>query len=252
MNIGALVIWATLLVLATDAYAQSITIGPLKNNNPADVSSVSAECESSPDGRPMTCSFIQVRVDLAKTPEAAAAELEKQLREIAPQEMGKTCKDQRKDMADIAAKVTAAPDVAPRLKAFFTGWLQRFNTMCDKPTTDTVREFIWYGLQKDTKTCRIWANPWKETFTKQLGDKWVSNRGPGGICGVVTVSTLESRPIDPKKPSPLLRLWTYETQKVVTNKSVGGPLCQFDETKVRYSWDAKDFDRSCEFVEFGF
>ncbi|HXH23363.1 MAG TPA: hypothetical protein VNN10_15190 [Dehalococcoidia bacterium] len=249
MKIEALLIFATVLILATDASAERIIIGPLRNNNPADVSSVSAECEISPDGRQMTCSFVQIRVDLVKTPEAAAAELEKQLREVDPRDVGKMCKDQRKDMADLAAKVTSTRDILPRLTAFLSGWLQRFDAMCDKPTPETIREFIWYGLQKYTRTCRIWANPWKETFIKQLGDKWVSNHGPDGICGVVVISTLESKPIDPKNPSFPLRLWTYETQKVVTDKSVPGPFCQLDETKARYSWDARDFDRSCDFVE---
>jgi hypothetical protein len=101
MSIGVLVILATLLVFTTDPYAQDITIGPLKNSNPGDVSSVSAECETSPDGRQMTCSLIQIRVDLVKTQEAATAELERQLREIDSQEMGKSCKDQRKEMTDI-------------------------------------------------------------------------------------------------------------------------------------------------------
>jgi len=73
-----------------------------------------------------------------------------------------------------------------------------------------------------------------------------------GVCGTVVISTLESKLIDPKKPDSLVRLWTYETLKIVTNKDTGGPFCQFDEAEVRYSWDAKDFDRSSEFIEFGF
>jgi hypothetical protein len=235
----------SVLVFAADTYAETIMIGPLKNANRADVSSVSAECEMSRDGRQMTCSFVQTRVDLRKTPEDAQAELEKQLRETAPHtKMSDACRD-RKGLTE--SEVRAA-DVAPRLKTFLLGMVQRLNAMCNVPTTETVREFLTYVLQKETKTCRIWTNPWSETFTKQPGDKWVSNRGPGGICGVVTVSTLESKPIDPKNPNSLVRLWIYETQRVVTNRI--GPLCQFDETRIRYSWDAKDFDRVCDFVEF--
>lgn len=203
----------------------------------------------------MTCDFAQIRVDLVKTPEAAAAELEKQLkefRETASRDIAKTCRDQRKEMADLAAKVAAAEDVSPRFEAFINGVVQRFNTMCDKPTIENIRNYLGYSLEKDTKTCKILANPWKETFTRQLGDKWVSNRGPSGICGVVIISTLEGRPLDPKKPDGVLKLWTYESQKVVTNRETGGKLCFFDGTKVQYSWQAKDFDRSCEFIEFGF
>lgn len=250
--VDSAVVAALLACWVPVVHGETISIGPLKNANPADVSSLSADCDISADSRQMTCSFVQTRVDLAKKPDTAAAELEKQLQGITAQDIAATCKGQRKDMSDLSAKIAGVPDVAPRLKTFFTGWVQRFNAMCDKPTIEGMREYLWYGLQKETRTCRIWSNPWKETFTKQLGDKWVSNRGPSGICGVVNVSTLESKPIDPKKPSPILRLWTYETQKVVTNKAVGGPFCELDETRVRYSWDAKDFDRTCEFIEFGF
>lgn len=243
---------AMLLIIVPSARAESFNIGPIKNTNPKDVSAIWAECETTADGQRMTCEFTQVWARLAKTPEDAAAEVEKVLREVTPREMGQTCKDQRKQMTDLFSKVEAAQDVAPRFKEFVTGMARRLDAMCDKPTNETVREFLRYSLEKDTKTCRIWANPWKETFTRQLGNRWVSNRGPSGLCGVIIVSTLESKPFDPKEPDSLLRLWSYETQKIVTNKQAAGPLCPVDETKVRYSWDAKDFDRSCEFIEFGF
>src|SRR5262249_49186533 len=225
----------------------------LNNTNSKDVSSVWAECETSADGRRMTCDFVQIRVDLVKTPEAATAELEKYLKEVKDGDIAKTCRDDRKRMADLAAGVAANKDLSPRFKAFMTGFVQRFNAMCDKPTMENIRNYLGYHLENDTKTCKIPANLWKETFTRQLGDKWVSNRGPSGICGVVIISTLEGRPLDPQKPDDVLFwVWTYETQKVVTNKDAGGQLCFFDETKVQYSWQAKDFDRSCPFIKFGF
>jgi hypothetical protein len=190
----------------------------------------------------MTCNFVEVFVTLAKTPEQAAAELEKQFQAATPQEIAKACKDQRQYMADLAAKATTAQDVGPREKAFFTGLLQRYNTMCDKRTAKSIRDYLWYTLEKQTKTCRIWTNSWKETFTKQLENKWVSNEGPDGICGVVVVSSLEAKDS---------LVGSYETQKVVTNKDVNSPFCQLDETKVRYAWDDKFVDRSCEFIVLG-
>jgi hypothetical protein len=149
-------------------------------------------------------------------------------------------------MADLAAKATTAQDVGPGEKAFFTGLLQRYNTMCDKPTAKSIRDYLWYTLEKQTKTCRIWTQSWKETFTKQLENKWVSTEGPGGICGVVEVSSLEAKDS---------LVWSYETQKVVTNKDVNdvnSPIClKLNETKVRYGWDNKFVDRSCEFIVWG-
>jgi hypothetical protein len=255
VRVDVLFTWVLLVIPAIHVQAQSIRIGPLKNANPQDVSSVSAECEPSTDGRRMTCNFIQVRVDLVKTPEAAAAELEEQLRDTTTisQARAEMCKNQGQEMAGLTAKLEATQDVPPRLKVFVAGLMQRFKAICQKPTIESMREFLQYTLEKETKTCRIWANPWQETFTKQSRDKWVSNRGPSGICGVVTVSTLESKPMNLKKPDNLvLQHWTYETQKIMTTKEAGEQLCFFDETKIRYAWNAKEFDRECEFIEFGF
>jgi hypothetical protein len=91
-----------------------------------------------------------------------------------------------------------------------------------KAETTTI-PIVSVSVEKDTRTCRVRTNPWQETFTRSLGGKWVSNRGPSGDCSVVIVSTLE--PEDPKEPPSENALWTY-------------------------SWKAKEFDRSCAFVEF--
>jgi hypothetical protein len=123
----------------------------------------------------------------------------------------------------LRATVAKSAEISQRMKVYFDEWFRRFDAFCDKPTRETARAYLSYGMEKDTRTCRVRTNPWQETFTRSLGGKWVSNRGPSGNCSVVIVSTLE--PEDPKEPPSENALWTY-------------------------SWKAKEFDRSCAFVEF--
>ena len=113
-------------------------------------------------GQRMTCNFVQIRADLAKTPEAAAAEVEKQLQEVTPRQMTQVCKVQRQEMADLAAQVATTQDIAPRPKVFLTDWMQCFQVVGKKPTIESIREYLRYGSQKETKSCRIWANPGQE------------------------------------------------------------------------------------------
>lgn len=250
MRLLLLVFTVLILSIAPAVGQQSVFIPPLKNMNPDDVSTIFPDCELSADKQRMTCSFVQIRVDLVRTPAGARAELEKQMGQVTPQEMATTCATTKKEFKELLSKADTMPG-QERFKAYFRRMIDLLNAICAKPGPETLRAFLWHGLEKDTKTCRIWANPWKETFINTLG-KWVSNRGPTGMCGVVIVSTLDSKPLDPKKSDSPVRLWTYETQKIVTNKELGGPFCQLEESKITYSWQAKDFDRSCEFIEFGF
>ena len=72
--------------------------------------------------------------------------------------------------------------------------------------------------------------------------------GPAGTCGVISVSTLEERPMDPnaktKGPS-----WIFEAQKILTTKT--GACGQADEEgKVRYAIAGVNPTFGCEFMEF--
>lgn len=240
----------SLILFPIAVAAQTVVISSINNTNPKDVSSISAECQVAADGQRMTCNFVQVSVGLKKQPEAVAGEVEKALKDFDAGEMAKACKEGRKEDATLRARLARTPDVSQRMKAILEEWFRRHDAFCDKPTRESARAFLSYGMEKETRICRVWSNPWQETFTRSLGGKWVSNRGPAGICDVVILSILEAE--NPKKAPWENYLWTYSTQKIMTDKGVGNALCLFDEAKVTYSWKSKEFDRSCEFIEFGF
>jgi hypothetical protein len=152
---------------------------------------------------------------------------EKELREVSKTEM---CAEQ--SMADMRSAIDKPPLISEKERRYGHELLARQKRFCEQPTWATLHEFLRVLNDWDSKTCRIWTNAYTETFEWQPSGKWVSNRGPSGICGVIVVSTLE-----PHDKTKFPVRWTYETRKIVTNKdALKGDVCKFEETPVRYSW----------------
>jgi len=153
-----------------------------------------------------------------------------------------------KAKAELAASYKAAiasPGIPGHQKAYLTGELQRVQQLCERPSPQTLRAYYWFPLERDTKSCRLRASAWRETFIQNATRVWVSNRGPAGLCGEINVSTLEQTPFDPNPQNKLLP-WTYETQKIQTVKNcllAGEPGY---ETKARYSKTGQDPSFGCE------
>jgi hypothetical protein len=234
------------------AQGQLILVQPLNNEVRSAVDSVSAQCQRSADGRRLTCDFVQVMVRLQTTPEESERKVrdelskmtEKDWKDVAAAVKDENCSAaKQKELREAVAK----QQLSEKERKYFEGMFERHSRLCAQPTRSNVEELLRFMAEKDSKTCRIWANPYKETFEWQPQGKWVSNRGPGGICGVIYVSTLTAEDKDREMPA----LWRYETRKIVTSKEAGGQLCPVDEQPIRYSWKAPSKALTCEFIEFG-
>lgn len=236
------------LTVAIPATAQVVSLGTLRAIDPKDAAAVTVECEKSADGSQMTCGFVHVKVSRVKTPEAARAELENNLKQQPFEATTKAVCGNEKDFAVQYRDLAASPRVGENQKAFVSQAMQRMRAFCAKPSPQTLREFSWFMLSKETRTCKIRTSSWRETFIQNASRVWVSNRGPAGTCGVISVSTLEERPMDPnaktKGPS-----WIFEAQKILTTKT--GACGQADEEgKVRYAIAGVNPTFGCEFMEF--
>jgi len=234
--------------VGTPVAAQVVPLGTLRAIDPKDAAAVTVECEKSADGSQMTCGFIHVKVSRVKTPEAARAELENNLKQQPFEATTKAVCGNEKEFAAQYRDLAASPRVGENQKAFVTQAMQRMRAFCAKPSPQTLREFSWFMLSKETRTCKIRTSSWRETFIQNASRVWVSNRGPAGPCGVISVSTLEERPMDPntkaKGPS-----WIFEAQKILTTKA--GACGQADEEgKVRYAIAGVNPTFGCEFMEF--
>jgi hypothetical protein len=92
--------------------------------------------------------------------------------------------------------------------------------------------------------CTVYNTLFSADFVRVGDRKWVSNNGPEGICGVVSVFTIEHE-------ATSTSLWTYTELYTYTNNSSG--LCKGlpnSETST-YSWKSGSNVRlKCEEFKF--
>jgi hypothetical protein len=85
---------------------------------------------------------------------------------------------------------------------------------------------------REQNLCTVHSTVFPVDFVKVSGRKWVSNNGPEGICGAVSVFTLEHEPDNGY-------MWNYTEQYIYTNKTGGlFGVCEKlkDEAAKLYSW----------------
>src|SRR5262245_48039069 len=113
---------------------------------------------------------------------------------------------------------------------------------CKNPTEENLLNIAKGTHEKDSKTCSIYTSQFTQKFKWVDKDTWVSNDGPGGLCGVVTVSRLN-------KDSTL---WVYTTKSVVNNKTPD--WCKkMDESEHLYDWrGGGDRFVGCDYVDMQF
>ena len=114
----------------------------------------------------------------------------------------------------------------------------------DDVMTCEFHQVLLIPMKTDPSVCEIYTNRYESTFTKQNTRRWVSNEGPQGVCGVVTVTTLEQDESDPTSGL----LWTMNTQKIVTNKSADTVCKQLDERPETLTWRDSRRPLPCKFV----
>jgi hypothetical protein len=140
-----------------------------------------------------------------------------------------------------------------RLK--YSVWLRTFypsmKTFCENPSRDSALNFFKTMTEAGAGKCRCWVSDWRASFIRQV-DRWVSNSGPAGLCGVVRVGTLT--PQDPKKMKETVgpTLWRFDQRSIVTRAD--SQACKFFKVKdaaISLSWDAPTKSLDCNEFEFG-
>ena len=95
----------------------------------------------------------------------------------------------------------------------------------------------------DRHTCLVWTDRFALTFQQTASNKWVSTQGPGNLCHIVRVSTLESEPGD-------AFLWTFTQTVASRDKESGCESIELNKSIV-YSWNApRKFDLDCHAFEW--
>jgi hypothetical protein len=126
---------------------------------------------------------------------------------------------------------------------------------CKSKTEQNFLNVIRLGHEKDTRTCKVSSQPFKQRFRFVSDDisgagSWVTEGAPEGPCGFVQLSRFE-----PDLQRDFKRaFWKYIARKAVTNPQGSffpGTSCKgFDEGEYLYDWKAKERFLGCDYIEF--
>jgi hypothetical protein len=131
---------------------------------------------------------------------------------------------------------------------------------CKNPSQKTREALANHLTLRESKTCRVGGNMWKEVFVRAKGieagnfggsDSWVTKDQPSGACGVVLVNRWE---LDKSEDTKKYKFWNYVARKVITNPAGAGLLgmkcSDLDEGTYLYSWRSNDINIDCETIKF--
>lgn len=133
-----------------------------------------------------------------------------------------------------------------------------FNAMadaCANPNVNTVRRAIEVVTDRKIRTCKA-SNFYSKMQFKwnEQTQNWVSQVGPGGPCGTVTISALkQEKPLGVSVPGAF---WSYTTKRLITNPSgvlPNGLACsKFSEHTTSYSWQTRSTLAECKYIEHAY
>jgi hypothetical protein len=235
--------------------------------NTSEWHSLTYECSLS--GANLDCSFTQVTVRSKAKPQELNEALSKA--RAAFKSFKENAANECKGVGQVYEAITsgrAPPGADPQKfadgmskmhsmqKADTTNMLQRLHEVCQNPTEAKFLDFTRFNHEKETRTCKVSTNTYKQRFRKVGEDgPWVVVDSPNGTCGVVNVSRFEQSPsLSGNDTTSGLRFWTYYAKKVVTNKrgeAFPGLSCSgLDEAEYLYDWKTNETYANCDYIEF--
>jgi len=119
----------------------------------------------------------------------------------------------------------------------------QLRSMCACATKECLAKVMLDEQTHEQNECTIYNSVIPVDFVRVNDRKWVSNNGPEGICGTVSVLTIEHEANDSI-------LWTYTSHYSFTNTKDG--LCQgLKDDDSTYSWKApKSLRLRCDEFKF--
>jgi len=142
-------------------------------------------------------------------------------------------------------------DIEKNLKSYSPGraasardGYEQMKAVCACATKECITSVMMEQQTHEQNECTVYSTVFPVDFVKVSDRKWVSNNGPEGICGVVSVLTIEHE-------SSSTSLWTYTEHYTYTNTSTG--LCKGlpNSESSTYSWKSGTNVRlKCEEFKF--
>jgi len=241
--------WLALIALVVGAStvgAETLHIRVNSLNPDKERTSIRGECVPDANGGQMTCDFLGVDVGVKGDPAKTAKELSELRRMFGEGKRAEVMAGRnslcqgRPELERQLDEALKNQTISEPAKLLVRKLRDRLTQACVSPSLESALGLYGAWAEIDSKTCLIGpVSHWQESFTRQSERKWVANKGPTGVCGVVTVSTLE-RMDD--------TTWRYETRRIVTNK---GELCNLvDETPAAFQTWTPQLTISCDIIEF--
>jgi hypothetical protein len=189
----------------------------------------------------MTCKIMDILV----SPNVDKSKAEERRRQ-AEADAKNLLADQR-GLTQMCSVQSAVSDMAQRANSIAAAkhFAALYRDLCTTRSLPAARRFALGLVEHDEKTCVIGTGGgWETTFSQRGPHTWVANNGPDGICGRITIETLDEDPTHP-------RTWRYTVHKVTTAVS-NNTLCEkFTNTTQTYDWSVQEKPMACEFIKFG-
>ncbi len=243
----------TFLTLAVIGVMQQLALGQARLEGPptilnlgsnANDGSVSATCAGKAPYSKLSCSVYHMEVTRTSVEgyQKSRTALQKELATTNEADLLRKLKSQCSDLpSDFEKKLTTYSE--GRAASARDGY-EQMKAVCACATKQCISSVMLEQQTHEQDECNVYSTLFAADFVKVSERKWVSNNGPEGICGVVSVFTIEHEPND-------AILWTYTEQYIYTNNAADA-VCKLahDQTST-YSWKAGQSVRlKCEELKF--
>jgi len=245
------------MLIALPASAQELRIGHLETHDDTGINWLFFHCFQ--QGPALECDVFQTLISHELEAAQRSADIEKTMRGTSgdavkefPQAFGEFCKNIGTIIATAqnAARTGKTPDGKPVNPRQIEERQRMFSLMseaCRNPNKDTVQRFFEHMVDAKIKTCQVYNDYSHMKFNFDTATQsWISQEGPGGPCGSLSVSTLKR---DPKTQS----FWNYTEKTIRMNPSgmlPNGLSCaQFKDRTFNYTWLADDQVQDCVHIK---
>jgi hypothetical protein len=229
--------------------------------NTKEVSSMLYECKQNTD-KSLDCEFTQTSVRKNAKPEELDSKLKKAREEFRggvkmsdedckwPGEVIDMLEGRKKPPPE--ARFHELSDMERKDMLRMMGAMVEF---CKSRTEDNFLNITRLDHDKDSRTCRVSSNPYKQTFrfvsdNLSKNGTWVIQGKPEGPCGFVQLSRFE---MDRDNSLKFVN-WKYIARRATTNPqgtTLLGLSCKdFDEGEYVYDWRSKVHSIGCDYIEF--
>lgn len=230
-------------------WSQSLIDPPLALNlgSNHDDGSVSIACAGSKPYSKLSCKVYHLSVTRPSIEEyrKSRAALEKDLANTSEADLMKKLRDTCSDLASAESDLLKnVPIYSPGRAASARDGIGHMRALCRCQMKQCVTSVMLEEQTHEQEECTIGSSVFSPDFVKVSDHKWVSNNGPEGICGVVSVLTIEHEATD-------ATLWTYTEQYSYTKNNADRVCKLAHNTTSTFSWKSgKTVRLKCDELKF--